>query len=556
MPSDLALLGHFGAGQELSQHRGSLHKGGVKPRPAGRAPTPWRVDAALMVESVGAATVPPHPQHQDRPTRMQTHSTRRTDAPQPAAPEGAPGVQNVAIAGAGGFVGSALASRLAQNSHVLALGRRFSDRQPAADAAPAPGLSHRRCDLFSVRQTREALEGADVAVYLVHSMSPNARLTQGHFEDLDLLLADNFARAAAQAGVERIVYLGGLLPSDPEAPLSPHLASRAEVEKALGAHGVPVTAVRAGLVVGAEGSSLEILVRLVGRLPLMVCPSWTRSRTQPIALRDVIQILEYCCFERSTAGRVCEIGGPDVMSYREMMKATARVLGRRRPMLPVPFVTPALSELWVSLVTGKSRSLVRPLIESLRHPMVVEDPWLQTEMGLEGQSFEEALGDSLARSRGWKRPIARSVQRLPLPPGRDAQWIGEEYPRWLERLAPWLLKMEREGDVLHIGVRSIRRPMISLRRRREAESPGRYLLTVEGGLLASPRPGGDPRLEFREAPGSDGVLAALQDFEPRLPWWLYFWTQAPLHATIMAAYRRSLERAVPTSEAHESTESS
>ena len=150
-------------------------------------------------------------------------------------------------------------------------------------------------DSFSVQQTRDALEGADVAVYLVHSMSPNSRLTQGRFEDLDLLLADNFGRAASAAGVQRIVYLGGLMPKEDPSELSAHLASRFEVEKALGAHGVPVTAVRAGLVVGAEGSSLNILVRLVERLPLMVCPSWTSSRTQPIALSDVVEILARCC---------------------------------------------------------------------------------------------------------------------------------------------------------------------------------------------------------------------------------------------------------------------
>ena len=273
----------------------------------------------------------------------------------------------VAITGATGFVGNALASGLESECAVIALGRRYPSAVESADDVRlnVPGIVRRRCDLFSVSQTHAALVGAEIAVYLVHSMSPNARLTQGRFEDLDLLLADNFARAAAVAGVRRIIYLGGLLPTGEGASLSPHLASRLEVEKALGAHGVPVTAVRAGLVVGAEGSSLNLLVRLVERLPVMICPSWTSSRTQPIALSDVLEILEHCCFDEETAGRVCEVGGPDVLSYREMMQVTARVVGRRRPMIPVPVVTPALSELWVSLVTMTSRSLVRPLIASL-----------------------------------------------------------------------------------------------------------------------------------------------------------------------------------------------
>lgn len=456
-------------------------------------------------------------------------------------PSSAPPI-TVAIAGAAGFVGSALASRLSERCSVIALGRRFSKKPTDTDeiAKSGPGMYPRRCDLFSVRQTQEALEGAEVAVYLVHSMSPNERLTQGSFADLDLLLADNFGRAAARAGVRRIVYLGGLVPPDSESGISPHLASRLEVEKALGVHGVPVTAVRAGLVVGAEGSSLNLLVRLVERLPLMICPSWTSSQTQPIALSDVIEILEYCCFEEETTGRVCEVGGPDVMSYREMMQATARVLGRRRPMIPVPLVTPALSELWVSLVTGSSRSLVRPLIESLRHPMIAEDKWLQQRMGLAGQRFETALAESVKRSRVWKRPIARSVQRLELPPGRDAQWVAEEYPRWLERFLPFFLRISYDGDTLQIALRPVARPMLELTQRRDAAGPGRYLLGVTGGLLAAENPQGDPRLEFRLTPDGGHVLAALQDFEPRLPWWLYGWTQAIVHEGVMFAFRRYL----------------
>jgi uncharacterized protein YbjT (DUF2867 family) len=452
----------------------------------------------------------------------------------------------VAVTGATGFVGNALIARLEDDCEVVALGRRFeSDRNdsPPSDAS-APGVTKRRCDLFSIQQTRDALEGADVAVYLVHSMSPNSRLTQGRFEDLDLLLADNFGRASADAGIKRIVYLGGLMPEDDPAKLSAHLASRFEVEKALGSQGVPVTAVRAGLVVGAEGSSLNILVRLVERLPIMVCPSWTSSRTQPIALSDVIDILARCCRDERTAGRVCEVGGPDVLTYREMMQATARVLGRRRPMIPVPLVTPALSELWVSLVTGTSRSLVRPLIGSLRHPMVVSDPWIQKEMGLRGQPFEASLRASLRRSKVWKRPVVRSVQRFVLTPEKSAAWVGQEYSRWIQRTFWNLIRVERDGPIVRLGIRGIRPPMLVLEEEDVGSDASRYVLLVTGGLLAKSQPSGSPRLEFRATPDAREVIAALQDFEPRLPWWIYSWSQAPIHAAIMSAYKRFLSKAV------------
>lgn len=448
----------------------------------------------------------------------------------------------IALAGATGFVGSALAERLASHAIVYALGRRHAGGASREQEDERPRIVPRRCDLFSVGQTAEALEGAEIAVYLVHSMSPNARLTQGRFEDLDLLLADNFARAAARAGVRRIVYLGGLLPPDPRRGISPHLASRFEVEKALAAHGLPVTAVRAGLVVGAEGSSLNLLVRLVERLPVMICPAWTTSPTQPIALGDVVSILERCCLDEATCGRVCEVGGPDVMSYREMMRTTARVLGRRRPMWAVPFVTPALSELWVSLVTGTSRSLVRPLIESLRHPMVVSDGWLQTRMGLVGQPFAQALEESLRRSRIFKRPIARSVQRVALPPGCGVDWLADDYPRWLERRLPRVFRVERSSERVCITLRPMRRPLLLLERRRDAEPDGRSIWLVMGGALARPAEEGEPRLEFRATPDGVSALIALQDFEPALPWWLYAVTQAPLHEAIMTAYRWSLAR--------------
>jgi uncharacterized protein YbjT (DUF2867 family) len=444
----------------------------------------------------------------------------------------------VSIAGATGFVGQELAKELANDFRVVALGRRATTDPKGGDSGP--GLSWQRCDLFSLRETEAALSGARVAVYLVHSMSPNARLTQGNFEDLDLLLADNFGRAAARAGVERIIYLGGLVPRDPQVELSPHLSSRLEVEKALGLHGVPVTSVRAGLVVGPEGSSLNILVRLVERLPLMICPSWTSSKTQPIALSDVIDLLAWCCRHAETRGRVCEVGGPDVFTYREMMQATARVLGRRRAMIPVPFVTPALSELWVSLVTGSPRALVAPLIESLQHPMLAEDRWLQEQLGSEGIPFDQALRSSVEASRVWKRPIVRSVQRFPRPKEHSARSVGLRYPEWLSTWSSWFLGIEWEESTFRIRLLGTKTPLLVLREDTQRSAEDRVVFKVDGGLLAYPTPRANPRLEFRLTPDGDHVLAALQDFEPRLPWWIYKVTQAPIHAFIMRAFGWSL----------------
>lgn len=223
----------------------------------------------------------------------------------------------VAVAGASGFVGTALLPVLAADFDVIAL-----RRSPAAEL---PGVEWRQCDLFSMLQTERALEGADYAVYLVHSMLP-ARLTQARFEDMDFILADNFARSAARAGVKQILYLGGIIPDDTQ--LSRHLASRLEVERVLAARGVPVTSLRAGLIVGAQGSSFRIVARLVERSPLLLCPHWTRSMTQPVGLRDVVKLLRFCVGREEMYGRAFDLGGAEVMTYLDLMRRTAVRLGK------------------------------------------------------------------------------------------------------------------------------------------------------------------------------------------------------------------------------------
>ena len=441
------------------------------------------------------------------------------------------------MAGATGFVGRALVPALAERCDVVALGR----RAPAEASAAGGAVVWRRCDLFSLRETESALAGAQVAYYLVHSMMPSARLTQGRFEDLDVLLADNFARAAAAAGVERIVYLGGIVPSGRDAALSAHLASRVETERVLAGHGVPVTAVRSSLVVGAGGSSHQMLMRLVERLPVMICPRWTLTRAQPIALDDLVPLLVHCLDDPEARGRVCEVGGPDALSYREMMGVAARVMGRRRLMLPVPLFSPGLSRLWVSLVTGAPRELAAPLVQSLRHPMLVQDPWLQKKVGLPGRPFARALEETLRREAPRATPTARSVQRLPLPPGRGADWIAHEYFRWLPRFFRPFLRVEQDGERIRFEMAGVRRPLLVLELRPERSSRDRSMLAVVGGLLAG-APVGTPRLEFRTFAECGSVLAAVQDFPPRLPWWLYTVTQARIHVLVMKAFGRHLGR--------------
>jgi uncharacterized protein YbjT (DUF2867 family) len=218
-----------------------------------------------------------------------------------------------------------------------------------------------------------------------------------HFEERDLIAARNFSAAAKTAGVERIIYLGGLAEPSPE--LSHHLRSRQQTGEALREGGVPVTEFRAGVIVGSNSVSFEMIRYLTERLPVMICPRWVYTRTQPIGIRDVLEYLAKCISVPASAGRIVEIGGADVITYGEMMTIYAEVRGLKRWLLPVPLLTPRLSSLWVNLVTPIPAAIARPLIEGLRNENVVKD-----------FSARELFPDIVPA--GYRESVKRALDRL------------------------------------------------------------------------------------------------------------------------------------------------
>ena len=453
----------------------------------------------------------------------------------------------IAIAGASGFIGRALTSKLEADHRIIALGR-------TAPLTSTANVEWRSCDLFNLRDAERALAGADVAIYLVHSMMPSARLTQGSFDDLDLICADNFARAAAACGVKHIVYLGGILPSA-STDLSRHLQSRFEVEQTLGAHGVPLTTLRAGLVIGAGGSSFDMMARLVGRLPFMLGPKWTQSVSQPIALEDTIRLLEYAIGRPDLAGRAYDIAGPDIVSYADMLRMVGAAQGKRTRVITLPIETVKLSLLWVSAITGASQELVRPLVESLRHEMVASDGLtFQKEAGLTPIPLREALEGAVAKQRiDDRRPVIRrkratvdrrvcSVQRLRVSAKQNATAVAEEYLLWLPRALRPFLAVRVADSICRFFLAPLRRPLLELSAATDRSSSTRRLFYVTGGLLAGDSAGARPRLEFRSVLEGKFVLAAIHDFVPRLPWLIYKLTQAIVHLIVMRAFARHLAR--------------
>jgi uncharacterized protein YbjT (DUF2867 family) len=289
------------------------------------------------------------------------------------------------IAGATGFIGGRLARSLAeQNATVRCLVR---DRSKA-DALEAAGLDLHVGDITDSESLVGAAQDVEVAYFLVHAMAGGAG-----YAEREQTGALNFARLAKREGVKRVIYLGGL----GDESKSSHLNSRHETARALAAKGPPLTYFRAAMVVGAGSESYRTLRYLVGRLPVMIAPSWLRTPTQPIGIDAVVEYLRRAPEIAESAGREVQIGGPDTLSYSEMMDRMAIALGKQpRPKMPFPFITPWLSALWLGLITPVDVKVARPLVEGLTTPTVVTEPAGAKPFGISPETFDEALRRALA----------------------------------------------------------------------------------------------------------------------------------------------------------------
>lgn len=323
----------------------------------------------------------------------------------------------ILVAGGSGFIGrrliKSLSNRLAQNKlsspiaephdEIICLSRNPESLKGRFDSSI---VSVVKADVSDYEPLVQLMKDVDIAYYLVHSMEGSSK-EWGKFAERDRIAAQNFARATTACNVKRIIYLGGLTHATDE-QLSEHMKSRKEVGEILKRSTADVTIFRAAVILGQGGGSFQMLQYLVERLPVMVCPKWVLTRCQPIAVDDVVRYLTESAFKDETRAETFDIGGPDVMTYLDMIYSYARMINKRVKVIVVPFLTPRLSSYWIDLVTPVKASLARPLVDSLVHDATVKDESIRKIIPIKTKSFEDALRASLKeREEVKKTPLQK-----------------------------------------------------------------------------------------------------------------------------------------------------
>ena len=463
----------------------------------------------------------------------------------------------VLVLGASGYVGSHLVPRLIERGYRVRASARHRD------VLESRGWD---CELIEADALRAetlvaALDGVDVAYYLVHSMSAGR-----DFARRDRVAATNFSVAAERAGVRRIVYLGGL---QPPGDLSEHLASRRATGDALRAGTVPVTEIRAGIIVGPGSAAFEVIRDLVFHLPLMTTPRWVRSRTQPIALDDLLEYLVRLPETEETSGRSFDVAGSQTLSYQEMLEGFARVVGKRTRIIPLPVLSPRLSSYWLDFVTAVPASVARPLIDGLRHDLLADDAEIRRLIPIELKDYETAVRAAVEVERAdavtarWaegslvlrgyrhdvayfsKRASASAEARVPASQlwaelstiGGRRGWYHLE---WL-----WRLRGVLDRIVGGVGMRRGRRHSSNIRVG-DAIDFWRVVGVEDGQrlvLLAEMKLPGTASLEFEIAPAQPGssTLTTTARFHPAgAAGMLYWYALWPIHRRIFQGMTRAI----------------
>ncbi len=475
--------------------------------------------------------------------------------------------KKVLVTGATGYIGGRIVPRLLNLGYRVRLLVRDPARLQGREWVGMVDIV--QGDVFKPDTLSAAMDGVAAAYYMIHSMSENQ-----DFHERDLIAAHNFGEAAKIAGVEQIIYLGGL--GDPQADLSEHLASRQATGLALAEAGVPVTEFRAAIIVGSGSVSFEMIRYLTERIPVMICPKWVFTRVQPIAIEDVLTYLTAALENVESRGKVIEIGGTDVFTYGDMMKGYAKLRGLKRALIPVPVLTPRLSSYWVHWMTPVSASITRPLVEGLRNEVIVRDETAreifpeispmdytsaveQALASLEAGQVETRWTDALVSSMGDFSPVVLTtlegmiIERRQVEIRASAEEIYGTFTRlggevgWLYFNWAWRLRGALDRILGGVGLRRGRRDSVDIRVgdaldfwRVERVEPGKLLR-----LRAEMKVPGKAWLQFEVTPLENGNAQLIQSayFAPKgLFGLLYWYILYPLHGMIFSGLIRGVKK--------------
>ena len=414
-----------------------------------------------------------------------------------------------------GYIGSHLKDKLKVNHEIIAISRNAQNKKNEKN------VTWKSADLFDLDAITEVMKGIDTAIYLGHSMKTSAKLTQANFEDMDALLADNVGRAAKKHGVKHIIFMSGIITNDSH--LSLHLKSRLECEKILRYYGVPVSTLRAGLIIDSNGSSYPIFKRMIERLSAMILPNWAYNMIAPVSMDDVIDKLAMLVERSPKENEVFNITRPKVMNYQELFERIATTLDKRLFILHLPTILIRLSRCWIKEKMNGKENVKKALKEKQDEQQIIT-----TKQSKSNQNKRDEVKD------------VRAMTRFRIPESYSIQDVTREYAEFINNITLHLVNGTINEHEFNIQLPLIRKCILKMKRDNHDSINEMIVYKIVGGDLAMVKDSGNARFEFRRILDTNEGIAALQEYESTLPWGVYKFTQAIAHKFVMGVFKQHM----------------
>ena len=421
----------------------------------------------------------------------------------------------ILLTGASGYIGSHLKDKLKDNHEIIAISRNAQNKKNEKN------VTWKSADLFDLDAITEVMEGIDTAIYLGHSMKTSAKLTQANFEDMDALLADNVGRAAKKHGVKHIIFMSGIITNDSH--LSLHLKCRLECEKILRYYGVPVSTLRAGLIIDSNGSSYPIFKRMIERLSAMILPNWAYNMIAPVCMDDVIDKLAMLVERSPKENEVFNITRPKVMNYQELFERTATIFDKRLSTLHLPTIPIRLSRCWIKEKMNGKENVKKALKEKQDEQQIIT-----TKQSKSNQNKRDEVKD------------VRAMTRFRIPESYSIQDVTREYAEFINNITLHLVNGTINEHEFNIQLPLIRKCILKMKRDNHDSINEMIVYKIVGGDLAMVKNSGNARFEFRRILDTNEGIAALQEYESTLPWGVYKFTQAIAHKFVMGVFKQHM----------------